>query len=314
MKRTALVLFLCATGLFACNDGGSADPSSPAERYATWRELNAGGEHAAARKELETLRAQGDNSPELALLLGLTLEQLGDVAKAVVTYKAALKEYPDDARLWTQLGHKYLELDQVAKARDAYLKSRELGNDDDAFRDFRLGVCMARLNDAEAAEREFQRALEGGHNEPSVKYNIALLRLGDNDFREAKRLLEEVLQAEPQNWEAQRELLNILLQTTDDPATVADVQRRAWDVVDHQPEDWRAHMLLGDAFMAADDYEAAVEAYTRALEYSQNLPEVEDKHIAAESARRDAEEQGSAVEMHDHAETISDEPEAQAGK
>jgi len=304
MKRTALILLICAGTLVACNGGDNATSSTDATAFAKWEQLSQAGDLGAARAELEAIRARDGNSPEIAFRLGLTLDRMDDLSKAVRTYKDALKEFPDSARLWVALGNDYYQLKRWEKARDALLKARELGAAD-KFTAYSLGICYGNLNDPKSSEAEFLRAVDAGFEPNSVKYNLALLRLAENDYREAKRLLEEVLLASPENYEALREFGNVLIKTTDDPETIAEVQRLAWDVVDHQPEDWRAHALLGDAFMAADDYEAAVEAYTRALEYSENLPEVEERYLEAENRRRAQAEQNAKSEVQVEPETFS---------
>jgi tetratricopeptide (TPR) repeat protein len=290
MKRTVLAFLLCALGtgaLVAC--GGDQPAAADAgNRFAAVDELFRAGDFKGAAKTLEARRAQEGDDPDLVQRLGYAYEKAQDPAKAVMTYRGALETHPDAGKLWMALGNDYLELDQLKEAVPAIERARELGVED-SFTAMSLGICRARLKDHEAAEKEFQRALAAGEDPGRVRFNIALLRVDEKHYREAKELLDQVLADDPQNYEASRELGNVLLQTTQDPDTIARVQRMEWDVVDHRPEDWRAHMLLGDAFMAAQDYEAAVEAYTDALRFGKNPPEVEQRYLEAASAKRDLE-------------------------
>ena len=138
------------------------------------------------------------------------------------------------------------------------------------------------MRELEAAEAEFERALAAGGDASSIRFHVAVLRLEQQRFREAVEILEAVVADDPTHVEALRELGNALLAAdSGNPAIVERVLRMAWEVVDAQPEEYRGHMLLGDAFMADNDFEAAVEAYTEALRHGKNPPEVEDRYVAA---------------------------------
>jgi tetratricopeptide (TPR) repeat protein len=292
-----LLVLLCSAGLvWACEpDEGGTSPFARAD------ELLRARDYRAASVELERVRTEIGDDPELCLRLGVAYENQDDLAKAVIVYKDGLAAHPDADKLWVALGRMYLQLEQYPRAKEALLKGREQGAED-RFTALSLGQALGQLGDLEASEAEFERARAADPALAStVDYHIGVIRIEQGRAREAVALLEAVVAAQPGSPEARRELGNaLLLADGSTPATVDRVFRMASQVIDATPEDWRAHMLLGDAFMAGQDYEAAKEAYTEALRFGKNPKIVEDRYVDAVKALTEsaaaAEEEAAATQ------------------
>jgi tetratricopeptide (TPR) repeat protein len=291
MKRSLLLVLLCSTALVWACDPDEAAPSP----FARADELLQARDYRGASTELERVRAEIGDDPELCLRLGVAYEYLDDPAKAVIVYKDGLEAHPDAGKLWVALGRMYLQLEQYDRAAEVLAKGRALGVED-RFTALSLGQALGQQGELEAAEAEFERARAAGGDASVIDYHTAVIRLEQGRPREAVDLLEAVVKAAPGRPEALRELGNALLAADPGtPATVDRVLRMAWQVVDATPEDWRAHMLLGDAFMAGKDHEAAVEAYTDALRFGKNPKIVEERYVEAAralKAQEQAQEQG----------------------
>lgn len=284
MKRSLLLVLLCSAGLlWACDpDEGTPSPFARAD------ELLRARDYRAASVELERVRAEVGNDPDLCLRLGVAYENLDDLSKAVIVYKNGIEAHPEAGKLWVALGRMYLQLEQYPQAREVLLEGRKLGVED-RYTALSLGQALGQLGELEAAEAEFERARAADEAVAStVDYHIGVIRIEQGRAREAVELLEGAVAAEPGSPETLRELGNaLLLADPGTPATVDRVLKMAWQVIDATPEDWRAHMLLGDAFMAGKDYEAAKEAYTEALRFGRNPKIVEDRYVDAMRALND---------------------------
>jgi Flp pilus assembly protein TadD len=285
MRQPLLALLLGAVLLLGCEEESPSDPSPFLEIDQALR----AGRYEEALADLEALRPKLGADPELIARLAGIAERQGDLARAVVLHKEGVRAHPEAAGLWSGLGDLYWRLHQHEKAIEAFETARENGQDD-AFVALSLGICYGQTGDGERSERELERARSLGAEPTTVDYNLALLRVSAKRYREAVDLFRGAVAADPQNWSALRELGNaLLLADPGTPATVEEALRIAWQVVDRQPTDWRAHMLLGDGFMAKQDWVAAVEAYTEALRHGHNPPEVERKYVEAATAMKAAE-------------------------
>lgn len=225
--------------------------------------------------------------PEMAARLARALWALEEFPKAIRLCRASLEAHPRSAEVAFLLGEMYFSLGQYPQAAESYRSAREFGASEQRV-SLSLGVCLGRMRDFAAARAEFERAAAAGAPANEVDYNMAVLRIQEGDVQGAGTLLRKVLESDPQNLDAQRELARVLVDDAEhDAAHLEEGMRLLNAVLDARPEDWRANELLGDAYMASGDFEAAVTFYTEALRHGRNPQHVEDKFLRAARARNE---------------------------
>ena len=281
MKKILLVSLVLVFASAACRQSQDDGSKSVAADYTQVDALLKKREFATAIDELEALRTARGPEPELILRLGGALVLQGDPSRAVIRYRECLDQHPESSSVHAALGAIYLELNQLPRARQALEKARALGAPDDQTA-LRLGTCLGQLEDFEGATREFERARAAGTEDKLVDYNLALIlgRLGRRE--EARAKLEAALERDAHWPAAQRELARLLIELyPTDPTQCNRAMDLAMDARDGLPDDWRVHEILGDGFMLANDYDAAVSMYTEALKLGQNPKPVEAKFVLA---------------------------------
>ena len=87
---------------------------------------------------------------------------------------------------------------------------------------------------------------------------------------EAMSILEKNKQKNPDDWELLAELGMAKLAA----GKTADAIEQLKDVIERGPGDWRAYSALGVAYDSIESYDAAKEAYGKALELSKDNPAV----------------------------------------
>lgn len=107
------------------------------------------------------------------------------------------KRTPDDVEAWTQLGHLYFDMDQPAKAIDAYETSLKLDADrPDVWTD--LGVMYRRNGAPKKAIQAFDHALSLKGDHRIALYNKGIVLMHDlNDTQGALTAWEKVLAIDP---------------------------------------------------------------------------------------------------------------------
>lgn len=296
------LLFLATLG--AChpeNPPGPGGSGAPAARI-SFEEIDPllkARDPEPAKEKLEALLAKHGPDSGIAYRLSRVYRVLGDTSRAVEIVRKCLDAHPDSGRVWMELGDIYSGLEvatYLEKSRDAYLKARENGISDKELA-LPLGSVYGRLGQPDAADAEFARARAAGAEEKVVLYNMALVRFVKKDWVKARELLEQAIAKDPAYAEAKRELARVLLQgNPTDPATVSKAMNLVWEVKDALAEDWNLYEIMGDGWMLASDWDAAVDAYTNALKFGHNPKQVEDKYREAALRQRAARKAQAAAQ------------------
>lgn len=283
--RRALIPISCIALALACAPRADVDLRQ-ADRHIEANELD------AAIALLQGFRAQVGPRSDVALRLGRAYEAKNDASSAVVLYKECVEAHPGAADVWLQLASVYADLAQFPRARDAFDKARAHGVADDRMA-LAFGVCLGRMGDYDAAEAELLRAARAGVDATIVDYNRSLVLVQKRSWLQALELLEGVVQKLPDYQPALRELARtLILQEPRDEAAIRRGLKLAWQAVEKNPEDWRAHEVLGAGYLALQDWEAATEALIQALRLGGNPPSVEEKYVAAQRLKLAAEGDG----------------------
>ncbi len=122
--------------------------------------------------------------------LALLEEHANDLVSAVEIYEQLLKKYPDVAALH-----------------------------------LRLGLNLARMNDAKAARAELERALELDPSEVAARHILGLLCLDLDDYPAAEKHLRTFLETEPGHIEARESFAGALARQGDWAGALAQIDR-----------------------------------------------------------------------------------------
>ena len=95
--------------------------------------------------------------PDTEYLLGVTLDKLGDRARAIEIFRQVIRARPDHAAAFSALGTAYRENGSYTEARVALERAVELQSND-VRANYQLGLVYSKLGDKEAAKRMFDRA------------------------------------------------------------------------------------------------------------------------------------------------------------
>ncbi|MFN0007308.1 MAG: tetratricopeptide repeat protein [Planctomycetota bacterium] len=246
------------------------------------------GESKEAVAALETLRKGEGPRADIMLRLGSAHERLNEISLAVSAYKEGAEADPRSIELRLALANLYMNLAQYESARDSYLAARACGADD-ATVSIALGTCLGRIGELPAADEEFRRAGAAGVPSSLVAYNQGIAQFALGNHAEARTFLEKARADQPDLHVATRELAHVLISAPDrDASSLEHAVELAWKAVDAMPEDWRSHDVLGQAYLAQGDWEAAKSAFVEALRLGHNPPVVEDHYVQAEKMRRAA--------------------------
>lgn len=216
------------------------------------------GDTAGARKLIDAWIRQSPRSVEARSLLGLALEQAGELRRADGALEQALRltggrdpalwfhrarvrtrlndprgaeealrrsiqTGPDVAEPHNNLGVLLLAQGRVEEARDALRRAVDL-RPDHANARVSLGEAEKRLGNLEVAEQEYRRALEVSPGHPAATNNLATLLGFLGRYREAVKLaagLAETLPEEPRVW---LNLAELQLKSLDPEAALKSVE------------------------------------------------------------------------------------------
>jgi tetratricopeptide (TPR) repeat protein len=160
---------------------------------------------ARVHQELEAMRA--DIRSNDTLLHGRLLLFQYEYRKAATAFEEAVKANPTDLAARSWLGLSLLRAEEPRAALPHLEKAAERGQPEDLCV---LGEAEARLYLTDRAVAHFEAALKGGiRNREDVQVQLART-VAQKDPERAKRLLEEIIAANPANGNAVVRLANLL--------------------------------------------------------------------------------------------------------
>jgi Flp pilus assembly protein TadD len=112
------------------------------------------------------------------LLIGYSMEKLGDYEGAINEYRTHLEDVPDDKEALFRLGTLYFDHDKNQEALDILQRAKELGAP--ASADYMIGVASESLGDGKAAREGFIEAIRRSEGDAELLYasSRALMRMG----------------------------------------------------------------------------------------------------------------------------------------
>lgn len=116
-----------------------------------------------------------------------------------------LKERPDDAELYQQLGDLYFKQRDLMEAWQAYMQSLRL-NPDDPWTCMKFGTLLTLCNDTRNARELFDLAIELQPGLAAAHWCSANLYRRQGEYPLAERAYERAVEVDPGNEQAQAKL------------------------------------------------------------------------------------------------------------
>lgn len=183
--------------------------------------------------------------------------------KAVGYYKTVSKKIPQVASTWVNLGNAYLELEQLDKAREAFLKAIELKSNY-APNLYNLARFYEKVDIKKAIEM-YQKVLKLDPKYTSAHYNLGILYHKGGMFKEAIECYNLALETDPLHLKA---WLNLGIVFRDQGEIMNGIltYEKALKTLSEHPELWFA---LGNLYYKRgleEDLINAVNSYIKGLE------------------------------------------------
>jgi tetratricopeptide (TPR) repeat protein len=285
MRLTALLALVPLVST-ACSP--AAEPPPAKGRWSEAEALVKARDYAGAYSVLEAQRVPGKVDPDLVLRLAMVRELQDEPVKAILVLREGLAADPAARSLVAPLVKMYLKVGEVDAALAALDGARLQGGPKDAELELLYGQTLARKNRLEDAVAAFDGALSAGAKPQVVKYNRALV-LGElKRHAAAVADLEQALAVEPGWSAARREIARErLLASPQDRKVVEASLDELVALRGELNEDWRVAEGIGDAWLLLGDFDAAIAAYTEALQFGKNPKSVEERYKVAVLKKRE---------------------------
>lgn len=212
----------------------TAPPSSKRPSVATFA-LVAAGLIALGAVGVQAFRS-ADSGETAAEPANAAAPQGGTLEEAAARLEARLREDPDDAAAWRDLGQTYFALAREAQAEEAfesamtraaaaYRRAAEL-EPRNAENWFGFGLAARELRNIQGAEQAFRRAMDADPRNPDYPAYVAemlLLRGGRNPPPEAETLLRQAAGLDPQHAQARYYLATLKDRRGDHQGAIDDL-------------------------------------------------------------------------------------------
>jgi len=205
----------------------------------------------------------------------------GDLHKSIDAYLQAIERDPNYALAYAGLASAYALLGQVPyddmppadakpKARQAAERALQLDPQSGEAHSVLANVSFSYDWDFEAAEREFQRALTLGQNDPTAHQWFSHYCIVRNRLQEALEENSRTLGLDPVSPLFNTSRAEILYNARQYDAAIAQARR----TIDQYPTYPLAYIWLGSAYREKKMYKEALEQFSRGLKLSGNQPAI----------------------------------------
>jgi tetratricopeptide (TPR) repeat protein len=274
-----------------------------------------------ARKKLEAATAAVPKSVDLRLILADIYARSGETERAEQTLLEIVRLQPDKIAHRQSLARFYMAHKRVDDAEKALRKAVEIAPDNldarktlvdfvAAQRSVEAGIALlqeyekadpknldlklsigdfyAARGRAEEAKSAYDRVVELGKDKPQAlvaRNRLAAYEVSQKNFDEARRLIGEVLAANPQDNDALALRAQIALDKGDPAAAVADLRA----VLRDQPVSVPVQRALASAYLQSKDVALAEETLRKAIETNPADPDlrVDLAQVLVSSGRAD---------------------------
>jgi Flp pilus assembly protein TadD len=204
--------------------------------------------------------AQRENFRTAVVMLAPALFALHQDAEATKVLEEAVKQYPGDDLLLSDLGNAYLRQGEMAQASAALKRAFEANPDRSETHNL-LGVVSVKQGDSAAGEHEFREALRCQPNFPEARDNLGSLLAVEHNYTEAAFQFEKAIEADGGFAEAHHHLGRLLVLMDQLPRAVSELREAA----QLEPDDPEVHEDLADVLAATGHTAEAIPEYERVL-------------------------------------------------
>lgn len=219
---------------------------------------------AEAVATLQSLAQKSVPEPDAVSLLAAAHEGAKQLTQAFDVLRRVIELYPREERLYADLANLCLEHSAI----DLGIEVLEVGmknNPQSARIQTMLGVLLARADRMPKAEEAFRRAeqLAPDTSFGRVGLAVAMMQMGAAD--EAIKHLRQQLQRTPKDAQVSLMLAQALLQKDSSPAELKEAHTILRTLIVRQPDNARAHSLLGKIYLRQNDSVSAARALEMAI-------------------------------------------------
>ena len=189
--------------------------------------------------------------------------ELGGKDKDIVPkMKEIVDNYYNDAFSAYSLGNMALASDLFKGAADVSVLTPSAERNDDAF--YNTAFTALHIKNYERAEEYYNKCIANGHfMDGNVYASMSEIALAQADTLRAKNLLATGLTAYPDNAAILTNLINLYLNTKEDPAKIVELLDEAKKAMPDNPS---LYYVEGNIYAGIKEYDKADAAYNKALE------------------------------------------------
>jgi tetratricopeptide (TPR) repeat protein len=249
----------------------SSDPEYPDAFVELGRYYGLMGEPSLARATFERWTKAHPEDADMLINAGLTAFDAADFVQALEFFEKALENAQDDQQKSGARTFRANSLDMLGRYPEAVGEyERVISYAPDWWEAHaNLGICHARNDRSEEAERAFRRGLKECPGSPEIRDELAAHLLTENkDLKEALSLAEEAVALGQDEIRHLYTLGEVRLALGDEEGS-AEAYRK---VLDLDPEDPNAHLELGLYHERRGEVERAEEHFVEALKQDPGNP------------------------------------------
>jgi Flp pilus assembly protein TadD len=226
-----------------------------------------GNDAEVVRWSRQALAKRGNYRPAVVKLVP-ALFATHQEAQAIEVLEGAVKRYPTDDLLLSDLGNAHLRQGEIAQA-SAALGRAVRANPDRPESHNLLGDIAVRQGDRVNAEREFRDALRCQPDFAEARDNLGNLLVEEHNYAEAAFQFEEAIDADSDFAEAHHHLGRLLVLMDQIPHAVTELRVAA----QQEPNEPQVHEDLADTLAATGHTAEATTEYERVLALRPDHPQ-----------------------------------------
>lgn len=254
------------------------EPEMTAEEYALYEKisllLNSQPEFGV--KLLEAMMTDKEQpSPAFEFMLGNAYYSSGQLDKAEVRFRSAVKRYPSFIRAWDNLGVLYYASDRYAEAAPCFSQAITLG-DHEATTFGLLGFSLERTGNIVAAEMAYMQGLAGDPENIDWLEGLLRIYIQGRQFARAEPLVRSLIKVRPAENRYWMAYATVLMEQGRRMEAAVVLETAA--ATGHGNSESLA--LLGDLYAEQGLYPEAAASYQRLLAESPDLGEKRLLHFA----------------------------------
>lgn len=233
-------------------------PKDSETRFILGKLYIAQGRPARAIQTLEALLEDNPSYEEALSVLAMIYMRQKKLDQAIATIERLAKKKPEVPTLWLELARLYREKGDFEKAKEAYRKALALAPSELQW-SLEYGEFLEKLGDIKAAEGLYQKALKENPGNFHLEQALFRLYLEEHRYQEALSILDDIerhLGPQPQ-LELRRALIFLDM---DQPGKARKILQ---EVLEKDPNNAMARFYLGVALERLGQQEEAIRQYEK---------------------------------------------------